>query len=384
MARTRTFGSSWWGKAWLKSLETSQFADTGRLSRGRTYARQDRVQDVIVSPGSVSALVWGTETYRTSLGVKILNDDQWETLIELIVSKARYSAELLSGAMPHGLAVHTVEAGAPLLPTPGDLRPNCSCPDWGDPCKHAAALCYATCDLIDDDPFVLFFVRGHDRATIVDEVRRRRALIAGRDPDVERVEVDDTVDPSSEFAKATRALPSGRPLPAAVGRVNPLRVSAPADSGLDNRELERLATDAAHRALSLLVGDGTTGLEGTVETDLMRRAAARRAQGKSLTRLSGLFEGTEHELDAGAIAWEVGGRAGVAIATTRWPATSEQLQPAKDVLGSKSRKSANAVHAGSVQLRLDQGGRWWRFEAHDHLGWVLSAGPFDQVNEAVQ
>jgi uncharacterized Zn finger protein len=380
----RKFGSSWWGKAWLRSLETSQFADAGRLSRGRTYARQDRVQDVIVSPGSVSAIVWGTENYRTSLGVKILADDQWEILIELIVSKARYSAELLSGAMPHGLALHAEEAGAPLLPIAGDLRPNCSCPDWGDPCKHAAALCYSTCDLIDDDPFVLFFVRGRDRATIVDEVRRRRSLLAGHDVDTDRVSVDDSVDPAAEFGRTARTLPDGRPLPATTGSVNPLRVPAPADSGLDNRELERLATDAAERALSLLAGDGGAGLSGGVEADLMRRASSRRSRGLTLRRLERCFDGSEAELVAGAIAWDVGGDSGVAIATTRWPATAAQLQPAREILGLKSRKSANAVHAGAVQLRLSEDGDWWRFEADDELGWVLSAGPFERADEAVK
>ncbi|MFW2381141.1 MAG: SWIM zinc finger family protein [Acidimicrobiales bacterium] len=378
----RHFGSSWWGKAWLRSLETSRFADAGRLSRGRTYARQDRVQDVIVSPGSVSALVWGTETYRTSLGVKILTDDQWEMLIELIVAKARYSAELLSGAMPHGLALHAEEAGAPLLPIPGDLRPNCSCPDWGDPCKHAAALCYSTCDLIDEDPFVLFFVRGRDRATIVEEVRRRRALIAGHDLDAELAPVDDTVDPPTEFGRTVRPLPSGRPLPASTGSVNPLRVPAPADSGLDTRALERLATDAAQRALALLGGDGTAGLGGTVEADLMRRAANRLQRNLSLSRLSGFFEGSEVELEAGARAWTVGGHDGVGVATESWAASSGQLAPAKVVLGPKARKNANALQAGSVQLRLDRLGRWWRFEQDDRLGWVLAAGPFNLAAEA--
>ncbi|NNE96719.1 MAG: hypothetical protein HKN24_11900 [Acidimicrobiales bacterium] len=384
MAGAHTFGSSWWGKAWLKSLETSRFADAGRLSRGRTYARQDRVQDVIVSPGSVSAIVWGTETYRTSLGVKILTEDQWETLIELIVSKARYSAELLSGAMPHGLALHAEEAGAPLLPTAGDLRPNCSCPDWGDPCKHAAALCYSTCDLIDDDPFVLFFVRGRDRATIVDEVRRRRALIAGHDPDAERTTIDDTTDPAAAFDRPLASLPNSRPLPPAVGAVNPLRVPAPADSGLDIRELERLAADTAERALALLMDDGHSGLGGTVKGDLMRRAAARLERGRTLSPLAPLFDGSEAELEAGARAWAVGGEDGVAVAVGSWPATADQLEPARLALGPKARKNANAIHSGSVQLRLDRHDRWWRFETDDRLGWVLTAGPFDSAADAAE
>ena len=45
--------------------------------------------------------------------------------------------------------------------TPGDLIPDCSCPDNGYPCKHAAALCYQTARLLDEDPFVLFLTQSY-------------------------------------------------------------------------------------------------------------------------------------------------------------------------------------------------------------------------------
>ncbi len=382
MAPTRKFGATWWGKAWLESLETSQFAHDGRLGRGRTYARQDRVREVEVAPGLVSSRVWGTSTYATTLAVKTLSDDQWDRLIDLIVSKARYSAELLSGAMPQGLAADAAEAKTPLLPTAGDLTPDCSCPDWGDPCKHAAALCYITGDLIDDDPFVLFFVRGRDRASIVDEVRLRRSVLAGNKP-AEPVEVDESIGSVEAFSGTVRSLPNGRPLPSEAGRPNPLRISPPADSGLDNRQLERLAADAAARAMTVLAGEGTTGLGSSVDGDLMRRAAGRRSHGLSLDRFAPLFNGSDAELEAGAIAWERGGEDGVSVATDTWSATAEELAPAKTILGSKARKNGNAMHAGAVQLRLDRELRWWRFESDDHLGWVLSAGPFESVDEAL-
>ncbi len=384
MSPTRKFGSSWWGKAWLTSLETSRFADAGRLSRGRTYARQDRVQNVSVVPGGVHAKVWGSETYTTSLSVKQLTPEQWDTLIDLIVAKARYSAELLSGAMPQGLAVDAEEAGTPLLPIVGDLSPDCSCPDWGDPCKHAAALCYITCDLIDDDPFVLFFVRGRDRAAIVDEVRRRRVELVGPS-DAERtgVRADDTIDPVEAFGAELRALPSARPIPGEPGRANPLRVGAPADSGLDNRELERLANDAAERALGLLVGDGASSLEVSERSDLVRRAARRTARGLGIERLLPLFDGPSETFEAAVAAWSHGGEAAVLVATEPWPASAHDLAPAKAVLGTRARKNANAVQAGGVQLRLDRSGAWWRFEQDDRLGWVLAAGPFATPSDAL-
>ena len=36
---------------------------------------------------------------------------------------------------------------------------NCSCPDWAEPCPHAAAAIYAAGCLIDADPQLLFTLR---------------------------------------------------------------------------------------------------------------------------------------------------------------------------------------------------------------------------------
>ncbi len=75
----------------------------------------------------------------------------------------RHLAALLDGEMPAQLVDAARQAGVPLLPQPTELDPDCSCPDWGYPCKHAAALCYAIAATIDTDPFVLFALRGRSR-----------------------------------------------------------------------------------------------------------------------------------------------------------------------------------------------------------------------------
>src|SRR4030095_278203 len=54
-------------------------------------------------------------------------------------------------------------AGTDLLPGPGELQPRCSCPDWADPCKHAAAVCYLVAGALDADPFSLLLLRGRRR-----------------------------------------------------------------------------------------------------------------------------------------------------------------------------------------------------------------------------
>ena len=58
--------------------------------------------------------------------------------------------------MPAALVEDAGRAGVRLLPSLPGLTPQCSCPDWGNPCKHAAAaLYYQVARLLDADPFVL-------------------------------------------------------------------------------------------------------------------------------------------------------------------------------------------------------------------------------------
>ena len=70
-----------------------------------------------------------------------------------------------------------------LLPTVGDLEPECDCPDWGWPCKHAAALCYQIARLLDVDPFVLLLMRGRGERELMEELRRRNAVLAAATAD---------------------------------------------------------------------------------------------------------------------------------------------------------------------------------------------------------
>jgi hypothetical protein len=56
----RTIARSFWGKAWCDNLERySDFAN--RLPRGRSYVRNGSVMDLQLGPGTVKALVSGSD-----------------------------------------------------------------------------------------------------------------------------------------------------------------------------------------------------------------------------------------------------------------------------------------------------------------------------------
>lgn len=44
----------------------------------------------------------------------------------------------------------------------GDLKGQCSCPDWAVPCKHMAAVLYLIANEIDKNPFLVFELHDFD------------------------------------------------------------------------------------------------------------------------------------------------------------------------------------------------------------------------------
>ena len=88
------------------------------------------------------------------------------------------------------------------------------------------------------------------------------------------------------------------------------------------------------------------------------------------------------ELEAAARAYRVGGVAALDL-DDRWVPDAAALEAGQRAMGAGARVRANRVTAGSVQLRLDQQGHWWRLDADDRLGWVVVDGPATDPHELV-
>lgn len=152
----------------------------GRGAAGaRTGVRRPgHVDAITVTPGLVLAYVHGSRPrpYRVQVRLRTLDDGDWDRFLDAAAERPGHIAALLDKEMPKSLA----DCGADLLPGPGDLVPQCSCPDHGHPCKHAAALCYQTARLLDEDPFVLLLLRGRGERELLDALSRRNATRAAR------------------------------------------------------------------------------------------------------------------------------------------------------------------------------------------------------------
>jgi uncharacterized Zn finger protein len=176
--KVKRIGSTWWGQRWIRALEAISEGYSGRLARGRVYARTGRVHDLVVAAGKVTASVTGSrpEPYQVTIELDTLSDSAWSQAIQAMAGQARFAADLLAGQMPAELDEAFQAAGTSLFPVEeADLETTCSCPDWANPCKHVAATHYVLGEALDRDPFLLLELRGRTRDRALTELRAARA-----------------------------------------------------------------------------------------------------------------------------------------------------------------------------------------------------------------
>jgi uncharacterized Zn finger protein len=165
-------GEQWWSRRFIAVLES--FGMTGRLQRGRNYARRGQVLEFSLVAGKVAARVQGSRPspYKVTLAVQPLTAAQWKTVESRLAAQALFRARLLAGEMPAEIEQVFADAGTPLFPESSrDLAMDCNCPDWGFPCKHVAAVCYVLAEAFDDDPFAMLAWRGKSRADLLAALR---------------------------------------------------------------------------------------------------------------------------------------------------------------------------------------------------------------------
>lgn len=206
------FAKNWWAARWIEALE--RLMDSGRLSRGRSYARKGQVLSIEEAKTGVAARVQGSRRtpYKIMIQIAPLTDSQWERVIDALAEQAIFTAQLLAGEMPQEIEEAFKTAGVSLFPAKrGDLTTTCSCPDYANPCKHIAATHYILGERFDEDPFLLFRLRGCTQEQILQGLRQRRAgqELAEEEDEGEEFEVITPLDEAIDrFWEAGRSLES--------------------------------------------------------------------------------------------------------------------------------------------------------------------------------
>jgi uncharacterized Zn finger protein len=205
-SRART----WWSRRFLGVLE--ELGVGGRLSRGRSYARAGQIISLDVDAGAVVARVQGSRPtpYKARIGVPTFGKTEWAAATAALADQAGHTAALLAGELPHEIEEVFASVGLALFPERArDIVMDCTCPDHAVPCKHLAAVFYVLAERFDDDPFQILALRGRDRATLLADLRARRAEPAGPEDPVERA-------PAAGAAAGTAPAAAGAPLSAVL------------------------------------------------------------------------------------------------------------------------------------------------------------------------
>lgn len=178
--RVHKMSKTWWGRRFLEVVES--FTEAGRLARGRQYLGSHRVSHWEVRGNRVEATIRGkinpyygiheVPVYDTWLKFTPIPHKAWDEALSLIGSRAGYISRLLFNEMPDEIERPLGELGVSLLPSgPSDVASGCSCPDYENPCKHVAALYLLLAGRLDQDPFLLFELRGLSRAELIQRLR---------------------------------------------------------------------------------------------------------------------------------------------------------------------------------------------------------------------
>ena len=85
-------------------------------------------------------------------------------MIRHLGSRAAFVSRLLLNEVPDNIEKPFQALDLHFLPhNARDMKTQCSCPDYANPCKHVAGLCYFLSARLDQDPFLLFELRGLPR-----------------------------------------------------------------------------------------------------------------------------------------------------------------------------------------------------------------------------
>lgn len=170
-----TYFKTWWGEAFVQSLEG--FIDPGRLQRGRAYRTEHRIIDFNISDNIITAKVRGNVNpyfgvtkepkYNVLLSFKKIPIEHWETCIKKICKNPGWLSKLILNEIPNN--IQSIFEPYDFLPRSYQVvNASCNCPDDDNPCKHIAGIYYRIAQLLDVTPMLIFPLRGMN----LDELHR--------------------------------------------------------------------------------------------------------------------------------------------------------------------------------------------------------------------
>jgi uncharacterized Zn finger protein len=119
--------------------------------------------------GQITAKVQGSRRtpYNITIELTPLSERDWKKVLAALAERPYFVAQLLAGDMPQEIEEAFQAAKLDLFPSRRELKQHCNCPDSAVVCKHLAAVHYILAERFDEDPFLLFRLRGKTQEEIL-------------------------------------------------------------------------------------------------------------------------------------------------------------------------------------------------------------------------
>ena len=175
---------AWWARRWIAAIEALRLGP--RLGRGRQYATDGQVVELLLDGPHVEAVIAGSrpDPYKVTMDFTALDEAASARVASRLKADPMLLARVLVGDLPTKIEEMFLAEGVPLFPAGGapghyDITMKCSCPDWARPCKHLVAV---------------LFLLGEEQA------RRPAALLALRGLQVDDLFPPPPMEPRTSFA----------------------------------------------------------------------------------------------------------------------------------------------------------------------------------------
>lgn len=171
----KTFGKTWWGRKWLDAF--IGIDDKERIDRGRAYSNAGYVLNIAVNENIVKASVAGSrpKPYKVKISLRPFGEAEKSKIIKILELEPSIVLSLIKREITESLFNKFFEEKISLFPKDWkDIYSSCSCPDWGTPCKHVAAVIYFIAGEIDRNPFFMFEIKGCDLLNLISEGSNKR------------------------------------------------------------------------------------------------------------------------------------------------------------------------------------------------------------------
>jgi uncharacterized Zn finger protein len=163
----RKIAKTFWGQAWCDHMESlGDFAN--RLPRGRTYVRNGSVCHLAIKKGQITAMVNGSSLYDIKITIDTLPRKTWNKVKSRSAGQIGSLLELLQGRLSDEVMGVVTDSSSGLFPLSKEIHLSCSCPDWAVMCKHVAAALYGVGARLDQQPNLIFLLRGVKHEELID------------------------------------------------------------------------------------------------------------------------------------------------------------------------------------------------------------------------